>query len=471
MNAYLRNSLALLAACAALAATPAAGQIDVRPAATLPPAERAQVESRLHLKDFSLQQLQIPQGDVDTLVVEVRLMGADFALDLHRISFRAPDFQVLAPNEAGVLVPVTVGPPRTYEGAVHDWPDTLVSASLVAHGLRAIVWFDESNVWCIQPAAEAGLDAPGLHVVYKADDTLPTGHQCGNDDFAPPPPEEAAPAQPPGSAGPDQGYYKVEIAFDADHILYVLNNANLTQTVNDIESIAGGLNTIYRRDVEICLTVKSIIVRTTIQSEPYSSSNASTLLDQFTAHWQANHQGIGYDIAHLMTGRELDGSTIGVAWVGTVCDGSRYGLSQTRYSTNYNSRVGLTAHEIGHNFRAGHCNQSDTFCGYQPSDCRIMCSSAGGCSGNVTSFNSASIACIRDHRNTRSCVESCGCGQVYVVCPFPCFYTTVGFATTLAECGSTIRIQPRNYNEQLTIDKTLLFENASPGTPVLIGAP
>ena len=133
--------------------------------------------------------------------------------------------------------------------------------------------------------------------------------------------------------------------------------------------------------------------------------------------------------------------------------------------------MGLTAHEIGHNFFAGHCNQSDTYCGYQPSDCRIMCSTAGGCSGNVTSFNSASIACIEGHRNSRNCLETCGCGQIYAVCPFPCMFIAVLPAASAAECGSTLRIHPRQYDEQFTLNKTLLLQNAIPGNPVIIGAP
>ena len=45
-----------------------------------------------------------------------------------------------------------------------------------------------------------------------------------------------------------------------------------------------------------------------------------------------------------MTGKALDGNTIGYANVGTVCNTSHsYGLSRSRYSTNFRNRTALTA--------------------------------------------------------------------------------------------------------------------------------
>src|SRR5690606_25568559 len=55
------------------------------------------------------------------------------------------------------------------------------------------------------------------------------------------------------------------------------------------------------------------------------------------------------------------------------------------------------AHEIGHNWNAGHCNSS--------SPCNIMCSGLGGCSRNVTSFAPVSINAILAFKNSRSCLH------------------------------------------------------------------
>ncbi|MFC3122174.1 M12 family metallo-peptidase [Agaribacter flavus] len=68
-------------------------------------------------------------------------------------------------------------------------------------------------------------------------------------------------------------------------------------------------------------------------------------------------------VKHLFTGRNLDGSTAGIAYVGALCNRFAVGLTQ---------RVGaLTSlvftHELGHNFGAPHDNQSGSACSSTPS--------------------------------------------------------------------------------------------------------
>jgi hypothetical protein len=77
-----------------------------------------------------------------------------------------------------------------------------------------------------------------------------------------------------------------------------------------------------------------------------------------------------------------------------------YGLSQSRFTTQLASRVGLTSHEVGHNWNASHCDGD--------SDCRIMCSGLGGCAGSVTSFGTRSISTISSFRDGRSCLSQDG---------------------------------------------------------------
>src|SRR5690606_7056926 len=93
---------------------------------------------------------------------------------------------------------------------------------------------------------------------------------------------------------------------------------------------------------------------------------------------------------------------IGIAWLGVVCNTSMaYGLSESRYTSNFSHRVGLTAHEVGHNWNAGHCCGGCSGC----SSCRIMCPCLGGCSGIVNSFGSGEISQIVNFRNSRSCLD------------------------------------------------------------------
>jgi hypothetical protein len=77
---------------------------------------------------------------------------------------------------------------------------------------------------------------------------------------------------------------------------------------------------------------------------------------------------------------QSSGGAIGIAYVGAICNlGAAYGVSQSRYTANLTRRVAVTAHEVGHNFNAQHCDALPP--------CYIMCSGVGGCQNVQTTFS------------------------------------------------------------------------------------
>jgi len=59
------------------------------------------------------------------------------------------------------------------------------------------------------------------------------------------------------------------------------------------------------------------------------------------------------DLKHLFTGKDLDGTTIGIGYVGAVCYQPRYAYSLTQFSKGGGAPY-YFAHEIGHNLGARH---------------------------------------------------------------------------------------------------------------------
>ena len=99
-------------------------------------------------------------------------------------------------------------------------------------------------------------------------------------------------------------------------------------------------------------TISTAVVRATA-NDPYTANGAGDLLDQLQAVYRPT--GFDGDLCHLFTGRNLNGSTIGLAFVGVVCS-NRFGFGLSQNVTPISDMTDLLAHEIGHNWNQNHCS-------------------------------------------------------------------------------------------------------------------
>ena len=193
------------------------------------------------------------------------------------------------------------------------------------------------------------------------------------------------------------GALQCELACDADVEFYTANGSSVATTVADIENVINAVSWIYELDTRVSFVVTTVVVRTA-EPDPYSSADPATLLASFRQEWITNQAGVPRDVAQLFTGRDLTGTPIGVSYTGgTVGTNYGYNVVQSRYTTDLGKRVGLSAHELGHNFDADHCDGMDMWC-------RIMCSTAGNCSGAYHSFGPWEAGTIRAYAETCSCL-------------------------------------------------------------------
>jgi hypothetical protein len=159
--------------------------------------------------------------------------------------------------------------------------------------------------------------------------------------------------------------YYLELATDADFEFYQSMGNNLTNTYSYIFSVLNLIEGVYESTFDLRFIVTFQNVWTT-SSDPYTTTDANSLLSQFRTEWNSNRTGITRDIAHLFTGKDLDGSTIGIGWLGQI--GTSYAYSLSMFRTEM---FETTAHEMGHNLDANHPTASNCLCG--TSTASVMC--------------------------------------------------------------------------------------------------
>ncbi|MGH8241355.1 MAG: zinc-dependent metalloprotease family protein, partial [Steroidobacteraceae bacterium] len=81
---------------------------------------------------------------------------------------------------------------------------------------------------------------------------------------------------------------------------------------------------------------------------PLQSTDAPTLLQQLSGYRVATPAVRERGLAHLLTGKELDGSVAGIAFFGALCEtAAGVGLSEGWHSSSIAALI--MAHELGHN--------------------------------------------------------------------------------------------------------------------------
>ncbi len=453
---------------------------------------RDQAMEALRLQDCDVLQLEAVNPATDG-EIPVRLDQQERTLRLYSYSLRSEDFVVLVPDKKRVLVAEAPPAPSTYRGRIDEDPGSQVAASASEGQLRALILGSDGKQWAIEPLRPAVPSAPeSLHVVYRAADVIGGEETCGVIEDMVIRPEDDGNAKesvPNGPAGPRGVQGRTQIAFDADFEFFQQNGGSVTKTVRDIEMVMNQVGLIYQNQVGICYAITGMIVRTA-EPDPYTASSASNLLCEFRTEWNFIPAGTR-DVAHLMTGRDLTGNTVGLAWSGVICnvsgnpvgclpanDNMAYALSESMYmendappgSTTLAQRVNLTAHEVGHNWNACHCDQMCCTGGGPDADCGIMNSAV---TGSLT-FGSRAVTAITAHRDSRTCLGTCydptyvdlnavlpGNGSIAL--PFQ----TVENGVTYAIVGGEIIIFSGTYPENLTINKQVTL-SATGGT-VTIG--
>lgn len=135
-------------------------------------------------------------------------------------------------------------------------------------------------------------------------------------------------------------------------------------------------------------------------NDPFGDTTSpATLLEELRGYRASSSSQNALGLTHLYTGRDLDGSTVGIAYQGVLCaaDGGA-GLSEGNLSPMFDSLV--AAHEIGHNFNAPH----DAVPGLCASETDEFIMSTTLSNNTLSQFSACSITQMQLHMGGKSCI-------------------------------------------------------------------
>jgi hypothetical protein len=320
------------------------------------PGLNAQVAERFEVSKVETFRVERPFTLKKRIRQTVPYEGEAYEMVLQPYSNRAKGFRVLVQGDDGALREVDPGPVTTYRGRIDGRPGSVVAASVLAGRLEGqILLADGTELW-FGSVAERVLNAPNdLYAVFDASDRLAVDGVCAGgvgEQVVLPRPDEIA-----GNRGEGETFniFTSTLGLDADFEYYSeFGDVDLTRA--RMEAVVNTVNVQYESEVDIHHEVTDVVVRTSDSTDPYTATDAEDLLDEMVNEWE-NNVSATPSHAHLFTGKPLDGSTVGLAYIGTVCqEGFEYGLSQANYSSNYANVTDLVAHELGHNWNATHCS-------------------------------------------------------------------------------------------------------------------
>ena len=155
---------------------------------------------------------------------------------------------------------------------------------------------------------------------------------------------------------------------------------------------------IYSQQIGVQINVPTMETFSNVNDPFTDVTDASTLLDEVATYRLNTPAQTSQGLTHLYTGRDLDTTTVGIAYTNALCQPfAGAGLSEGNGSVVFDSLV--AAHEIGHNFGAPHDGEMGSACEAEPMTF-IMAPMLNGstdfsaCSISIMQANAANAACI-----------------------------------------------------------------------------
>lgn len=310
----------------------------------------AQGELALSLQDFESVTLIAPDIRAEHVLLPVQILHADWQLELTQNKYL---LEALSIEQQQSFLE---SDDRFYKGTVTGKPYSWVRLSWL-NGHWEGGFFDGESIYLIDqamPLLDALTRVPTTDtILYKLNDlNLPW---------------------PVDAGGVDMGYQGVRSTdskvlnpltnrFGGTTIQQLLltivtdtqfNNIHDTNVGSVVASRINFIDGIYANQVGVSIGLGHLEQLT--NNSTLTSTDPEVLLDQFGDFILT---GAGNNIpqggtTHLFTGRNIDGTTVGIAYLGVICSGM-FGFGINQDVTNSTTSALIIAHELGHNFDAPH---------------------------------------------------------------------------------------------------------------------
>lgn len=346
-----------------------------------------------------------------------------------RLAFEAfgKRFELLLTRNLRIAAAIPADRPdlQAYEGRIAGLPGSWVRITRTRDGLAGLI-DDGREIYAIEPArsvaalADAALSPPTSGTaVYRLEDALLDADaiSCGVD----------------GGNGSDGGttglaLYKsigtefatlaagtvdrqLDVAMVADYELYQVYGA---ATVDFMVARMNVVDGIFAAQVGLRIRVGSSRVFDTNQ-DPFTVSAAAELLKQLASFRRSTIASQRLGLTHLMTGRELDDTTVGIAYLDAICSLNSASLTEARAGKLSPAVISLiAAHEIGHNFGAPHDGEAGQACANTSSTAYLM---APSLSAANTQFSQCSLEQIAPRVANAMCLTDVDQADLDLVAP------------------------------------------------------
>ncbi|MEP7243304.1 MAG: M12 family metallo-peptidase [Gammaproteobacteria bacterium] len=359
---------------------------------------------------WSAQQLRVLHHEAVQLTSRAQVGAAE------HVSFNAYGrrFELsVAPNER-IRRAMNAGNTRTmpFEGSVDGAPGSWVRITRSASGWRGMI-FDGHELYAIETAADiAGSTVEPLTtsgsapVVYRLADALLADGVMACEIAEPPEPDEQPTAATAfnnlahelhAQAATLSAMKQVRVGVVADYEFVTEFSGTPTSPEDAIVARMNIVDGIFSSQLGVKISLAPLTIFSEV-ADPFTKSRAGALLDEVRTFRRSSSAQKSYGITHLMTGRDLDGDTVGIAYIATVCNsGNADSLSEGTRSTTTSALI--AAHEMGHNFGAPHDGESGSACASTPSTFLM----APRLNGSDT-FSACSVQQIQPTYNSALCL-------------------------------------------------------------------